>query len=409
EWSLQAEGTRMAECSRGSRDIRGKNAERGRAAAVAVAATLATSSVALSVASTPSVGFWAAPKLTGRQPPHWRPLSLCRLPCRDHCRRPLIARRGWKGSTTIRDVNSQSDGGVPTGRYKHAHKSETAKLVSRMRTDVPADFNPLTEELNGLPRFDKVRPLHVTSAVDVTLQQFSLDLGRIQESLAGQLASKPWLINFQNLAEPLEEMIDRLDRMWTAVSLLREVNRTAADVDQKHSILSYRFKNAATILAQSDEIYDALGVLVSDKSLNEAQRRAVERLMREAWHLGVGVQDAETLRALDEGNSELAVLAACFARNVARDEGRVLRIAETREEVEGLSDKVLARAAAEANSNNASSGHWLLTSEAALCEQILEQAENRELRREAYLARQQLGSGGPQGGNEAVIAKMLEL
>src|ERR1051325_641859 len=74
--------------------------------------------------------------------------------------------------------------------------------------------NPLLD-FSGLPRFDQVRPAHVTPAMDVLLAN-----GR---ALVEKLGSSQDAPSWDNFARPLEDMEEHIGRAWSQVSHMNAV------------------------------------------------------------------------------------------------------------------------------------------------------------------------------------------
>ncbi|CAJ1436543.1 unnamed protein product, partial [Effrenium voratum] len=195
---------------------------------------------------------------------------------------------------------------------------ERAALTRPVQREVAASvFNPLLDELNGIPRLDKVRPEHLVGAVDIVLEQFQSDVTRIQDNLY-QKSLKQQRLSYEEVLGPLEVALDRLEKVWGAMTLLRRAWRISPKIDEIYHLTSYRMSTAASILAQSDLLHEALWRL-SQEDLSEPQRRVVQRLTREGYLMGVGMDDAKALRSLEEGVKRLGQLGAIFAENLASE------------------------------------------------------------------------------------------
>ncbi|CAJ1445804.1 unnamed protein product, partial [Effrenium voratum] len=158
---------------------------------------------------------------------------------------------------------------------------ERAALTRPVQREVAASvFNPLLDELNGIPRLDKVRPEHLVGAVDIVLEQFQSDVTRIQDNLY-QKSLKQQRLSYEEVLGPLEVALDRLEKVWGAMTLLRRAWRISPKIDEIYHLTSYRMSTAASILAQSDLLHEALWRL-SQEDLSEPQRRVVQPAPRPA-------------------------------------------------------------------------------------------------------------------------------
>ncbi|OLQ09479.1 Organellar oligopeptidase A, chloroplastic/mitochondrial [Symbiodinium microadriaticum] len=261
----------------------------------------------------------------------------------------------------------------PPGRtyelqQKRAVDIETKVLTHKIQRGVdPSLFNPLFEEMNGVPCLDKVKEYHLEAAMDMVLEQFSKDVSRIHNSLFRKTTLKPKQLTFEEVFNPLEVCLDRVEKTWGAISLLRKSWRPSPEVDEIYHGLSYRVATAAGILSQSEILHQALYQLLqlSEGDLSEAQYRVARRVLWEGVTMGVEVADHETMRALDEGNKQLGYLSTVFAENLAHSEAQTLALRTERLSVEGLPEEVLRAAAAAASASGqeatAEDGPWLFT------------------------------------------------
>src|SRR5438067_303968 len=94
--------------------------------------------------------------------------------------------------------------------------TELADLLPEMNS---ANNNPLLD-FSGLPRFRAIRPEHVTPALDALLAENR----RLREDILGQAGRYTW----ENFAQPIEDMNERLSRLWSPVSHLNAVTNNDA-------------------------------------------------------------------------------------------------------------------------------------------------------------------------------------
>lgn len=305
----------------------------------------------------------------------------------------------------------------PRYSWCEATRPKPVTMKGRRGTDVPRDFNPLLDWREGLPPFAEVRPQHLVSGMQMTVDQFGKDLERYQISM-NVSAARPWRLTWEKFAEPLEHMLDRVDRIWTTIRLFREVNDTSVELQRAYHDMMLLLTGVSTILAQSDDIYEVMRLFTHNPKLTEAQRRIVDKYMLQSWHAGIGVQDARASREFNRIFTELSYLADLFSVNLATDEDQAVRLATSEEEVAGLSPSIRDSAAAAARASgrtgaSAELGPWLLKLGPSERRAVLETSENRELRRETYLAVTRLAwrntTGAVEGDNAWIVDRMLEL
>lgn len=311
-----------------------------------------------------------------------RPGASLRGGCAHARRSDAVARNAVAADNTINGRASSNRS------YSSLSAPKPAKL-ERVKTEVKLDWNPLNERVDGLPRFDAIRPEHLMSGVMLAIDQFGVDLERYQVSLAVAY-TRPWRFTWEKFARPLELMLDRVDSVWGTVGLLRDVNGTDIEVHNAHHRLTFMLIEVSMIFAQSEDFYMACQLLKLDKRLSEEQRRIVDWYQRESWHGGVGLQTAKVAMRFNKGQQELAYLAALFAANVAADEDETSWLLERPEDVSGLPPALravaLAAAIREGHSGTPEAGPWLLTLQPSSYEAAMKHCTRRALREEMYLA-----------------------
>eukprot|EP00929_Paragymnodinium_shiwhaense_P058735 TRINITY_DN29426_c0_g3_i1.p1 TRINITY_DN29426_c0_g3~~TRINITY_DN29426_c0_g3_i1.p1 ORF type:complete len:884 (+),score=181.84 TRINITY_DN29426_c0_g3_i1:61-2712(+) len=307
--------------------------------------------------------------------------------------------------------------------YGSINKPKPAKL-HKVKTDVGADWNPLTESIDGLPRISAIRPEHIVGGTHLVVDQFGKDLERYQASLAVAY-ERPWRFTWEKFAEPLELMLDRVDRAWGTVGLLRDVNGSSLEVHDAHHQLLILMQELSMIFAQSEDFYKATHLLTKDKRLEDDQQRIVNWYVRQSWTGGAGLDDMTAAKEFNRRQHELAYLASLFAGNVVEDE-RQAWLVEDSSKVAGLPNDVLQQAAEAARIHGdddaaeatAEDGPWLFVPTFDTYESVMQFATNREFRREMFEKYAKRGwrekptddDGEPvKGDNSWIVARMLEL
>ena len=134
--------------------------------------------------------------------------------------------------------------------------------------------NPLLD-FSGLPRLDEVRPEHVSPAIDILL----LAARNAIEAVAAETNPATW----DNVAEPLADALDRLNRAWAAVQHLNAVVSTHALRDAYHANLP-KITVFFADLAQDLRLfhrYQALAESASFAALDAARQRAIANELRD--------------------------------------------------------------------------------------------------------------------------------
>ena len=232
------------------------------------------------------------------------------------------------------------------------------------------DANPLLD-FRGPTRFDAIRVAHVTPAVD----QLVADARAAVESVAVDSRPATW----DNVAEPLAEPLDRLDRAWGAVGHLNAVVSTPELRSAYHANLPGITALHAD-LAQDLRLFGRYRALASSPAfatLDAAQRRAVENELRD-FRLGGAELPAREKARLKAVDAELAALSAQFEDNVLDATNDWALFVTDRNELAGVPEGVLAEAAAAARADGRIG--WKLTLHMPCYLPLLRYADNRELR-----------------------------
>ena len=265
-----------------------------------------------------------------------------------------------------------------------------------------ANRNPLLD-FSGLTRFDAIRVGHVAPAVDRLIS----DARAAVDAVA--LDSDP--ATWDNVAEPLAEPLDRLDRAWGVVRHLNAVASTPELREAYHANLP-RITAFHTDLAQDLRLFQRYRQLAASPSfpeLDPAKRRAVANELRD-FRLGGAELPARAKARLKAVDEELAELSARFEDNVLdATNDWALYVAE-RNELAGVPDTVLADARAVAEAE----GHagWKVTLHMPCYLPVLSYADNRALRAKlhrAYATRASDLGAAPAWDNGPVIRRLLEL
>jgi len=264
------------------------------------------------------------------------------------------------------------------------------------------DANPLLD-FRGPTRFDAIRVAHVTPAVD----QLVADARAAVESVAVDPRPATW----ENVAEPLAEPLDRLDRAWGAVGHLNAVVSTPELRSAYHANLP-GITALHVDLAQDLRLFGRYRALASSPAfatLDAAQRRAVENELRD-FRLGGAELPAREKSRLKAVDAELAELSAQFEDNVLDATNDWALFVTDRNELAGVPEVVLAEAAAAARADGRIG--WKLTLHMPCYLPLLRYADNRELRarlHRAYATRASDLGASSAWDNGPVIQRILEL
>ncbi len=263
--------------------------------------------------------------------------------------------------------------------------------------------NPLLE-LNRLPRFSAIRAEHVEPALDQILAENRAALERL---FAGHVSS-----TWEGIVQPIEEMSERLNRMWSPVSHLNAVMNSDALRTAYNRCLP-KLSAYATELAQDERIYRAYKAVADSAAfadLSQAQKKIVEYGLRDFRLAGAELNAADKQR-FKEIQQELSTLTNRFQENVL-DATHAFELYLTAErDIAGLPES--SRALAKQAAAQAGKSGWRFTLDAPSYIPFMTYADNRALRREMYTAYVTRASDqGPHAGrwdNSEIMLRILKL
>jgi oligopeptidase A len=265
-----------------------------------------------------------------------------------------------------------------------------------------ARSNPLLD-FGDLPRFDAIRPGHVGPAVDELLARARATV----EAVAGVTQAPTW----ENLAAPLADALDELDRAWGAVHHLNAVASTPGIRSAYHAGLP-KVTAFSADLAQDERLYARFKALAESPgfaSLDPARRKLIENEVRDFRIGGAELPPAPKAR-LKAVEQELADLSARFDDHVLDATNAYALYVDDVARLAGVPADVIATARAAAQADGR--GGWKLTLRMPCYRPVLTYAADRALRAElhrAYATRaSELGSN-PVWDNTPLIERILEL
>ena len=261
--------------------------------------------------------------------------------------------------------------------------------------------NPLLD-FDGLPRFDAIRPEHVTPAINTLLAD-------ARAAVAGAArADAP--VSWEAIVEPLDEATDRLGRAWSAVAHMNAVVDTP-QLRAQYNANQPRLTAFWTELSQNEALYARFKTLAAAPDFAQwpaARRRIVENELRDFRLGGAELDDAhkQRFRELRERQSQLATR---FAENVLdATNAFALHIAD-RDALAGVPEDSL-RAFSEAAQADGKTG-YKITLQYPSYSAILDYADERSLREQLYRAYVTRASeyGNPAWNNGPLIVELLRL
>lgn len=263
--------------------------------------------------------------------------------------------------------------------------------------------NPLLS-MDSLPPFSQIQPDHVQPAVT----QAIADCKQKIKDVLTHTEPHTW----DSLIAPLEEVNDRLARIWSPVSHLNSV-LNSEPLRAAHDACLPLLSEFQTYVGQHEGLYQAY-LALSDSDdfprLGGAQRKEIQNTLRDFRLSGIGLP-AEAQQRYGEIQARLSELASRFSNNVLDATQGWHKLVADEAELAGLPESVLAAARQMAEFKGKEG--WLFTLDIPSYLPVMMYADNRELRAEMYEAFTTRASDqGPNGGkwdNSTIMTELLTL
>jgi len=263
--------------------------------------------------------------------------------------------------------------------------------------------NPLLDPAT-LPRFNTIAASDIEPAVSSVLSDNRRQLKAI---LAVQQDGQP---TWETLMSPLDELEDRLSKVWSTVSHLNAVKNTPqirAAYEKCQPLITEYY----TEMGQNRELFEAIGRLearADELGLDQSQRKILRDYLLEFRLAGVDLP-AEKKARFAELESTLSSLSNRFSNNVLDATMNWSRLVSDEAQLAGVPESTR-QAAAEAAQRKGLQG-WLLTLDFPCYMGVMTNADNRELRQELYTAyvtrASDQGPHDPSLDNQELITQIL--
>ncbi|TCS36592.1 oligopeptidase A [Paucimonas lemoignei] len=262
--------------------------------------------------------------------------------------------------------------------------------------------NPLLD-FADLPRFDAIKPEHVTPAIDALLDE--------NRAVVAQLEAPMAQVNWENFVEPLENATEKLGRAWGVVGHLNAVVDTP-ELRAAYNENQPKVTEFWTSLGQNLALFEKYKALQSSPdfaSLSPARRKIIENAVRD-FRLGGAELPEDKKPRFAEIQEKHAAIATKFSENVLDATNDYALFVDTEEELSGLPDDVkhAARAAAEKDGKSG----YKFTLHFPSYFPLLQYADNRKLRETIYRANatkaSELGAK-PEWDNTQNIVELIKL
>ncbi len=237
--------------------------------------------------------------------------------------------------------------------------------------------NPLLE-MTGLPPFSRIKPEHVEPAIDSLLKE-------IRETVNQRLDDYKDRYSWDTLIQPLEDMDDRLSRVWSPVSHMNSVVNSEP-LRKAYNACLPKLSEYATEMGQNRRLYEAYKFIKDSPGFAEldlAQQKIIDNALRDFHLSGVDLSEEKKNR-YREIRQRLSQLTTRYEENVLDATQAWSILIEQESRLAGLPDS--ARAMAEQAARQKQKTGWLFTLDFPSYYAVITYADDRSLREEIHRA-----------------------
>ncbi|MEN8219252.1 MAG: oligopeptidase A [Pseudomonadota bacterium] len=263
--------------------------------------------------------------------------------------------------------------------------------------------NPLLN-MQGLPPFSQIQPEHIVSAIEQVLNDNSSQIAHLIDTAA------PY--TWDNFIQPLNELNDRLSRIWSPIGHLHGV-ADSEDLRTAYNACLPMMSAYRSEMGQNKGLfagYQAIAESPDYAQLDAAQQQVIKNERRDFHLAGIDLPPEKQAR-YKEIQQRLSQLGTQFSENVLDATHAWKKHVTDESQLAGLPESV--RALAKQNAEHDSLEGWVFTLDFPCYQPVLSYADNRELRHEMYVAYMTRASDqGPHAGqwdNSAIMPEILAL
>jgi len=268
-----------------------------------------------------------------------------------------------------------------------------------------SNMNPLLSEWNtpfGIPPFEDIKLEHYMPAYLKAMEIHKAEIDSIVNN-----SEEP---TFENTIVAYDNSGSLLDKITPVFSSLNSVNsnKEVMALAKELSPLTSRHYNDISL---NDKLFARIKVVFLKKdslNLSEEQMRLLTEMYKGFERSGANLSE-EKKQELKKINEEISNLHLAFGQNLLSETNNFKLIIEKEEDLAGLSPALIAAASQRASADSSTAGKWVFGLDNPSVMPFLQQAANRELRRqilEGYLNR---CNNNNEFDNKEIITKILDL
>ena len=231
-------------------------------------------------------------------------------------------------------------------------------------------------EMAALPPFAHIKPEHVEPAIDQILKDN-------RQQLLELLSEKSF--SWDSFVQPLEEMSDRLQRVWSPVSHMNSVVNSDELREAYNKCLS-KLSDYSTELGQNEALFKAYESVANNNDFSQlemAQQKIVNNALRDFHLSGVDLAEDKKQR-FKEIKQQLSKLKTQFEENILDATHAWYKNIIDEKNLSGLPEFAVAMSKQTAEQKKLDG--WVFTLDAPSYMAVMMYADNRELREQMYRA-----------------------
>ncbi|MEO1957671.1 MAG: M3 family metallopeptidase [Methylophilaceae bacterium] len=261
--------------------------------------------------------------------------------------------------------------------------------------------NPLLH-FSGLPKFNEVKPKHVSPAIDSLINE-----GRI---LVEQLATSQETPTWENIALKLEDHSEKLGRTWSQVGHMNAVVNSP-ELREAYNDNLQKLTDFGSDLAQDERLFEKFKTIRTSaefKQLSSAQQTIINHEVRD-FKLGGAELPANQKSRFKAILEQLSKLGSKFEENIMDNTSDFTHLVGSVDDLAGLPADAVEAAKDAAREAGKSGYQFSLHFPSYL--PVVQYAENRNLRETLYRAYSTRASelSKPEWDNTGLISDLLKL
>ncbi len=267
-----------------------------------------------------------------------------------------------------------------------------------------AGQNPLLEKWDtpfDVPPFDRIQVEHFMPAYRAAMEKHVAEVEAV--------VNNPEVPTFENTIVVLERsgaLLTRVNAVFRGLNSANTSDELQAVAKEVSPLISEHFDD----IAMNEKLFERVKAVFGEREkidLTPEQSMLLEKAYKGFVRNGALLDEAGKAR-LREINKELSLLSLTFAENVLKETNKFELVIESKDDLAGLPDAVIAGAAEMATQRDYD-GKWVFTTQKPSMLPFIQYSEKRELREKIFKAYINRGNNGDELDNKEIVSKMASL